>query len=210
MSFSVVATEGGVRLGNCVWCSRWLQRPLPPLPVPWAGGLGQQGRQGPACRDMNTSCSRSAVSPLRFPFIPESLPLFTGDKNQHSTHSKLQLAESRDSCHRLLGLGWVYGSHTRIRGRDRWSTTTRTLQADMSQWQTCRVFLGMESTGPRTSLASGHHLVFMSGTDGELCSFIAPKFVLAAAIYTQMFQVEPRFPFAFPRVDKLTDFQRES
>ena len=54
------------------------------------------------------------------------------------------------------------------------------------------------------------HLVFMSGTDGELCSFIAPKFVLAAAIYTQMFQVEPRFPFAFPRVDKLTDFQRES
>ena len=170
----------------------------------WAAG------QGPACRDTSTSCSQSAVSPLRFPFIPENLPLFTGDKNQHSTHSKLQLAESRDSCHGLLGLGRVYGSGRRIGGRDRRSTTTRTLQVDVWQWQTRRVFLGMESTSPRTSLASWHRLVFSSGTEGELCGFIAPKFVLAVVKYTQMFQVEPQFPFFFPPVDKLPDFQRES
>ena len=144
------------------------------------------------------------------PFIPENLPLYMGDKNQRSTHSKLQLVEFRDSCHGLLGLGRVYGSGRRIGGRDRRSTIMRTLQADVSQWRARRVFLGMESTGPRTSLASWLHLVFSSGTEGELCGFIAPKFVLAAVKYTQMFQVEPQFPFFFPPVDKLPDFQRES
>ena len=44
--------------------------------------------------------------------------------------------------------------------------------------------------------------IFMSGTDRELRGSFAPSFVLAALKAAPLFQVEPKFPFSFPQVDK--------
>ena len=67
----------------------------------------------------------------------------------------------------------------------------RTIQEDVLQRRASCVFLGTESNVPRRIFRqAGAVLVFAFGIDREHCGFTAPVFVLAAATYAQMFQVE--------------------
>lgn len=111
-------------------------------------------------------------------------------KISRPAHSKLQVVESWESCHRCWGLG-----PSRWLRQWGWSLGQTERQEDVLQWQASCVFLRKESNVPRLSsgeLAKSCFRVRHCRIHEDDCGFIAPKFVLEAAHCAQMFGYSQR------------------
>lgn len=148
---------GGTGRENGVWSQASLERPrCAELRV-----LGWELRAGAGPRHAPTS----AVSPLRFPFIPGNLALFLRDKDQ--PRNPLQIPAGGASLRLAPGSGRGAG-HS---GHSREAPGRRF--ASISFWE--------QSPRSREDLWRACCLVSVRGTGGWAgCGFIAPVFVLEA------------------------------
>lgn len=159
---------GGTGRENGVWSRASSERPR----CSELGVLGRELRAGAGPRH----APASAVSPLRFPFIPGNLALFLRDKDQPL--NPLQIPAG--------GAGPALGSRQWA-----WSRAQRT-QPGSSRPTFCKlIFLGTESTVPGISLASSLPCFCARHRRVGGLWFHCSSVCVGSVNYAQVFQVEP-------------------